>query len=277
MNYPLTRFGSIYVATNVVTGGQYVGQTVKKLSVRVNAHRIDAQKPKFKINHAIHKYGFESFVFEEVFIAFDKHTLDEIERLFIKTLRPKYNMTAGGSGAAARKTSAEECLRRSIAAKARWGNPVWKENTTRAIQSACRTPENIARGKLVGTMFGGKSRWAGYVKKVKPTKVRGEGMMLAWENPAIREKIMAGLALSNSRPEVKTRRSLASIGRKQSVSVVEKIARAKWKPVFCKEMQVSFLSQKHAAEYLGVRASTIAESIKRKGKVGGQYTLARVA
>jgi group I intron endonuclease len=277
MNYSLTRFGSIYVATNVATGGQYVGQTVKKLSVRVNAHRIDAQKPKFRINHAINTYGFESFIFEEVFVAFDKRTLDATERLFIKTLQPEYNMTAGGSGAAARKTSAEECLRRSVAAKTRWGNPIWRENTTRAIRVACQTPESVVRGKIVGTMFGGRSRWAGHIKKIRMPKVCGEGMALAWKDPTTRAKIIDGLALANSKPEVSAKRSVSAIGRKQSKVLVEKIARAKWKPVFCKEMQVSFLSQKHAAEYLGFRTSTIAESIKRKGKVGGQYTLTRVA
>jgi group I intron endonuclease len=277
MNYSLTRFGSIYVATNVATGGQYVGQTVKKLSVRVNAHRIAAQKPKFKINHAINTYGFESFTFEEVFVAFDKCALDAVERLFIKTLQPEYNMTAGGSGAAARKTSAEECLRRSVSAKARWGNPIWRESTTRAIQAACQTPESVARGRIVGTMFGGKSRWAGHVKQIKLPKVRGEGMALAWKDPTTRAKMIAGLAVANRKPEVSAKRSLSAVGRRLSIALVEKITRAKWKPVFCKEIQVSFLSQKHAAEYLGVRTSTIAESIKRRGKVGGQYTLVRVA
>lgn len=277
MNFPLTRFGSIYVATNIATGGQYVGQTVKKLSVRVSAHRIDAQKPKFKINHAIHTYGFASFIFEEVFVAFDKCTLDATERLFIKTLQPEYNMTAGGSGAASRKTSSEECLRRSISAKERWADPIWRGVTTRAIQNACRTPENVARGKTVGTLFGGKSRWVGHVKKINPPKVRGEGMALAWKDPTTRVKIIAGLSVANRKPEVSAKRSLSAVGRRLPTALVEKIARAKWKPVFCKEIQVSFLSQKHAAEYLGVRTSTIAESIKRKGKVSGQYTLARVA
>jgi len=277
MNYSLTRFGSIYVATNVATGGQYVGQTVKKLSVRVNAHRIDAKKPKFKINHAINAYGFSSFIFEEVFVAFDKCALDTTERLFIKTLQPEYNMTAGGSGATARKTSAEECLRRSISAKARWGNPIWRENTTMAIQAACQTPESVARGRIVGTMFGGKSRWKGHVKKIKLPKVIGEGMAIAWKDPAIRAKIMTGHRLACNTPEYKAKLSAALTGRKMEQKSVLSAAKAKWKPLYCKELQCSFRSQKQAAEYFNVCTSAVSQAIANKGRVQYKYTLTRVA
>tara|TARA_R110000868_G_C10325555_1_gene713616 strand:+ start:321 stop:497 length:177 start_codon:yes stop_codon:yes gene_type:complete len=47
MNY--ARFGSIYVATNMVTEEQYVGQTQQPLKTRVYAHMISALRLKGKV------------------------------------------------------------------------------------------------------------------------------------------------------------------------------------------------------------------------------------
>jgi len=77
-------------------------------------------------------------------------------------------------------------------------------------------------------------------------------------------------------PEVRAKLSAAHLGRKWSRSSVEKTAKAKWKPVYCKELEVSFLNQKYAAEYLGYARSTITEALKRKGKVNNKFTLVRV-
>ena len=76
--------------------------------------------------------------------------------------------------------------------------------------------------------------------------------------------------------EVRKKFRNAKLGIKYSRESVEKTARSKWKPVVCTELGISFLSQKHAAEYLGIANSTITEALKRKGKVKNQYTLIRV-
>lgn len=261
----------------MVTGEQYVGQTITALSSRMHGHKAAAKNPKFKINFAMAEYGFDNFSFAEVFTAFDRASLNYAEKQVIKDLAPIYNMSSGGAGGGDRIRSAAEKQVLSEHMKLKWADPLWRAKTTAAVTTACQSEDAVVRGRAVGTLYGGRFRWAGHVKKVRVAKERGVGMKAAWENPVTRAKIMAGLTLSNSKPEVKARRSFSAIGRKHSVVSVEKIARSKWKPVFCKEMQVSFLSQKYASEYLGVRSSTIAESIKRKGKVGGQYTLVRVA
>ena len=77
-------------------------------------------------------------------------------------------------------------------------------------------------------------------------------------------------------PFIRNKWIQAQIGRKHPKEEVEKTARAKWKPVFCKELGVSFLNQKFASEYLGFAKSTITEAIKRKGKVANKFTLVRV-
>ena len=78
-------------------------------------------------------------------------------------------------------------------------------------------------------------------------------------------------------PEVRAKMRDVKLGVKYSKESIDKTARSKWKPVYCKELEVSFLNQKFAAEYLGFAKSTITEALKRKGKVANKFTLNRVA
>jgi group I intron endonuclease len=121
-------------------------------------------------------------------------------------------------------------------------------------------------------------RWAGHVKKVKPIPAsRSQLRTEEWANPEIREKRIAGLRAANKRPEVIERHRNSLIGRVMPKSAVQKSASAKWKPVFCKELQCTFLSQKHCAEFLGVLTTSVNNAIKNKGKVSGKFTLEKVA
>jgi group I intron endonuclease len=104
--------------------------------------------------------------------------------------------------------------------------------------------------------------------------------------PEVCAKISAGikqtLSCQERRSQIGARISKANTGRKKTKSEIEKSAHAKWKPVFCKELGITFLNQIYAAEYLNIARSTVTESIKRnrkiKGKVKGEYfTLVRVA
>tara|TARA_R110000868_G_scaffold8401_1_gene43708 strand:+ start:35 stop:820 length:786 start_codon:yes stop_codon:yes gene_type:complete len=261
----------------MVTGEQYVGQTITLLSSRVHGHKAAAKKPKFKINFAIANYGFDNFSFAEVFIAFDRAALNYAEKQVIKDLNPIYNMSSGGAGSSGRIRSAGEKSILSEHMKIKWADPLWRANTTAAITASCQNEDAVIRGKKVGTLYGGRARWAGYAKKVRVAKERGVGMKAAWGNPVTRAKITAGIVLAFNKPEVRARCSLSAIGRKHSIVSVEKIARTKWKPLYCKELQCSFQSQKHAAEYFGVCTSAVSQAIANKGRVQYKYTLTRVA
>jgi len=61
-----------------------------------------------------------------------------------------------------------------------------------------------------------------------------------------------------------------------SSSAIYKSAKTKWKPIFCKELNITFLSQKAAAEYIGSLVTSVANAIKNEGKVQNKYTLVRV-
>lgn len=136
---------------------------------------------------------------------------------------------------------------------------------------------NIAKDP---TRNGIEKRWEGHVKALPKPKSQVSRSQLTknmWANPKIRENLVNGLRIAAKNPDSRLRKSLASKQRKQTESTIEKIARAKWRPLYCKELQVTFLSGKFAAEYLGVLRTSISNAIKSKGKVcGGLYTFEKV-
>lgn len=95
--------------------------------------------------------------------------------------------------------------------------------------------------------------------------------------PEVCAKISSGLKKALTDPGLRKKWSDCKKGTVYSKDAVHKTATSKWKPVVCKELQISFLSQKFAAEYLGIRTSTVSEAIKREGKVNSMFTLIRVA
>ncbi len=240
----MERYGSVYLVTNTVTQEQYVGQTRQKVKRRWNCHVNTANSnvtKKYRLSQAILAHGREVFSFTEVYTAFDAAALNAFEIACIAELNPSYNITKGGAGH--RGVSPSQQVRRntSIRVKALWADPEWRRVNVEKNKAACQTPEARERGMALQRFNGGAVRWAGHVKKVK----------LA---PRVRK--------------VKVSRA-PEIGR-------DIAARAKWKPVLCPELKISFLCQKYAAEYLGVLHTSVSMAVKRKGKVCGQYTLVRV-
>lgn len=240
----MTRYGSIYVVTNTATGEQYVGQTRQKAVRRWKCHINTANSKvaaKYKLAQAITKYGQTAFEFKEVFSAFDAPALDAAEVAFIAELAPAYNITKGGAGHRGVVPSVEVCRARSERLKQQWANPVWRAGQLEKLKAMAATLEASERGKKVAAI-GNAARWAGHVKQEKPV-------------PRVRQS--------------KVRRD-PLIGRMLS-------AKAKRKPVYCPELQCSFLSQTMAAEYLGVLRTSVTNAVKQKGKVKHAFTLEKVA
>lgn len=240
----MMRYGSIYIVTNTVTGEQYVGQTRQKAARRWKTHVNTTNSKvthKYKLSKAIIEYGRNAFEFKEVFSAFDSAALNLAEINFIAELSPAYNIAKGGAGHRGVTPSPEVCKARSERLKRQWANPDWRAKTEKSIRQASKTPEATERGKKVAAI-GITARWADHVKKQRPPpKVK---MCKQKRDPAIGRRLAA---------------------------------QAKWKPVYCPELQCSFLSQKAAAEFLGVLKTSVANAIKQKGRVAGKYTLEKVA
>jgi group I intron endonuclease len=98
-----------------------------------------------------------------------------------------------------------------------------------------------------------------------------------WLDPVVRQRRIEGLKKANANPEMFEKRSNALKGLKRNSLVRSKMARAKWKPVYCPELQCSFLSQRMAAVHFGVVPAAITQAIKQKGKVSRMFTLEKVA
>jgi group I intron endonuclease len=96
-------FGLIYKVTNITNGKIYIGQTVKKLSIRKSQHYYDAKNGSKSYFHlALIKYGFDKFKWETIELCFDIHDCNEKEKLNIhfyqSTDRNKgYNIDFGGN------------------------------------------------------------------------------------------------------------------------------------------------------------------------------------
>lgn len=114
-----------------------------------------------------------------------------------------------------------------------------------------------------------KARWAN-------PEWRNKTIYALWGNIEVRNRRIESIKQALKKPETKLKRSQAALGRKMSASAVYKSAKAKWKPLYCKELEITFLSQKAAAEYVGSLVTSVANAIKNKGKVQNKYTLIRV-
>ncbi len=151
----MTRYGSIYVVTNTVTGEQYVGQTRQKAARRWKTHINTANSQatqKYKLTKAIIEHGKESFEFVEVFSAFDAATLNAAEIKFIEELSPVYNITKGGAGHRGVVASAETCKARSERLKRQWANTDWRATQIEKLKQLSNSPEATQRGKCVAAI-----------------------------------------------------------------------------------------------------------------------------
>lgn len=122
-----------------------------------------------------------------------------------------------------------------------------------------------------------ETRWAGHIKKVKlQGRSLSECQKAIWADPAAREKRIVGLRRAAATPEARERRSKASKGRVMSHEAVSKMARAKWRPVHCPQLQISFLSQKHAADYFGVLRTSINNAVAKGCLIERKFALEKV-
>ena len=260
---------------------QYVGQTKQQCKVRFAAHKVSAQRPKFNFGKALAEYGYNGFTFQEIYIAFDKSALDNAEKQLISALKPAYNMTSGGAGQPSSFIRDETKKKLSDLAKARWANPEWRAKTVVSIREAGQHVEAKDRGKKLGQEHNGsKVRWANHVKKVKilasPEEL-AEKTRASWQNADIRAKRLLGMHITNTTFECKANRSKALLARKFTQEQIDKGARNRWVPIYCKELNVTFLSATYTAEYFKVGKSAISNVIKSKGKLHKQYSFERVA
>lgn len=268
-------FGVVYLATDTVDGKQYVGQTTKPLAVRVKGHVRAAKKPVFPMHLAIQLHGPDAFTFKEIFVAYDRAALNWAEELLIEKIAPELNATRGGAGSKGRRPADEAArLRRSETSKRFWRDPATRERIVTALREAGKSDRAKAQGrKLALSKLGPNKRWAGHTKRVPVRVDRGESTRLSWQRPDVRERRMVGLLAAAAKPERRAAIRARLLGRVMRRSSVEKAARAKWIPLFCPELQCSFLSGRHAASFLSACPSSVSQAVSAGYRVQRKYTL----
>jgi group I intron endonuclease len=269
-------WGVVYVATNTLTGEQYVGQTKQPPHVRFRAHEVSSRSPKTEFHRAIAAIGYDKFCFEVVVSSLTREALNEAEKTLIADWQPVYNATRGGAGRP-RTVSDTERMRMSESAKLRWSNPEWRDKTVASIRKAAASEAYKALGRGLGkTGAGAKARWGNHTPTPSTPKNRSASISASWADPDIRARRVAGLTKANSRPEVRAKRSMARRRQVMPANAIAASARKKWKPVYCPELQTTFLSRLAAAEYIGVGKTAISEALRHTRKVAGKYTLREV-
>lgn len=272
--------GAIYLIKNNITEKCYVGQTRQKVNTRWCNHKT-------KLNSGTHHskklqkewviYGQEAFDFVEIFNTKDRAYLNDVEKQIIEEIKPFYNMTSGGAGSKDRVISDAERELISKRLKSKWKDPVWKSRQIELLKKAHKTDAALAQIKAVQHL-GTLKRWEGHTKKEKKkaSTTQSQRTKASWEDEKIRAKRIESLKQRYSDPAIIEKRRALATGKVMSRESVERSAKAKWKPVLCLELNISFLSMAFAAEYLNVKRSTISEAVKRKRKVSGAYTFIRV-
>jgi len=134
----------IYKATNKMNGKEYIGQTIRDLSVRITEHKYSAfnRTNNLPFGNAMAKYGFENFVFEEIDSASSIEELNKKEELYISkfnTLFPNgYNLDLGGNN---KNTSEYTRKKQSEFRKALFSNkenhPNWRKSSAAAKSVLC--------------------------------------------------------------------------------------------------------------------------------------------
>lgn len=76
-------YGVIYKITNIVNNKIYIGQTTKSIRRRWSQHKNCSKKLVSPLYRAMTKYGFESFIIEQVDTAETRKTLNEKEEYYI--------------------------------------------------------------------------------------------------------------------------------------------------------------------------------------------------
>src|SRR5262245_22718978 len=98
--------GFIYLATNIITGKRYVGQTRLGVFIRWQQHVAASRSPRMRtsvLHAAIRKYGPDAWTVEAIGEAHSQAELDQREAAaivaFASIVPGGYNLRAGGNAA----------------------------------------------------------------------------------------------------------------------------------------------------------------------------------
>lgn len=135
--------GILYQLTSP-SGKRYIGVTVQRMAKRWGRHRYDARRgSNLPIHRAIRKYGPDRFTISILAVVENEH-LKDTEIRAIATLRPEYNVTAGGDGALGVVQSDVTRQRKRDALTGRVFSRASREKMSISAKARCKDPDNRA-------------------------------------------------------------------------------------------------------------------------------------
>lgn len=242
---------SLYLITNLINRKRYAGITSRSIYDRFVQHCTQGNS----LTNAIRKYGRDNFTLELISSSNALDRIKNYEVRLIKSLRLTnrrygYNLSDGGD-----LTAKTESTKRKISKKLK-GKPK-SESHRKKIQ------ENAVK---MGLKRKGKPRpkfsneWK---KNMSSSKL---GVKLTAEHKA---KIAQGIRSSEKYAKADKGKYFRNSNPQYNPILKSKIARAKYKPIYCVNNGVSYLSSKDAAAHLGLNTNSIATAINRSTTIHG--------
>lgn len=87
----------LYKITNTINSKYYIGITKTSIRQRWNSHKFYAKTRNGYLYNAMRKYGYDVFVVE-ILVEGSWRYVQELERSYIATYNPEYNIAPGGEG-----------------------------------------------------------------------------------------------------------------------------------------------------------------------------------
>ena len=238
--------GVIYVATNTLTGSQYVGLTRMGVAVRWAQHVAKSRNPKTHFHRAIAKYGSAAFDVVEYASAICQDFLAGLERDVILQLAPAYNQTGGGEVTFGRKYDdiAKERIR--VANIGRTWTAEQKQRMSDLKCAQYAADPGLAKASA---------------DRLKAVRHLGEAQRIKRVAEAARERIWS--------KESKAKLSAACKGRKYGEDVIAKMVASKKRKVLCVQTGAVYDCAADAAAIVSAHKASINAACKHGRKVYG--------
>lgn len=239
---------TVYLVTNNLSKKMYVGVTKRTLQQRWTNHCSQG----YYLTSAIKKYGKDNFTIETLSTCTTKEIACKYEILAINKLKTKspngYNFSDGGQAPTHTKEICQKISKSSMGKKL-------SEKHLEAIRKSSKINAEKRRG-IKRPEF--SLEWKQNISKAKLGKKLSEETKL---------KIKIALANSEKFKNAKKGEYFKTNNPNKNPMLREKIARSKWKPVYCINTDISFLSIKHASEFYNIKGTQLATALHRGTKV----------
>lgn len=263
---------AVYKIVNTVNGKLYIGQSVHPYK-RLVRH-FGKSSGCTKLKRAVQLYGKDSFKLDIIHWCDDKKDANELETFLIEeceSINKGYNITPGGYGTGAGEQNPFYGKSHSLEAKIRHSNLM----KGRVVSKETREKLRVASSNRIMTEETKDKLRARPKSEYCSQQTAISNKLRVWTD-ASKEKLRLHNLGKSASDEAKLKIGIANSTRVWSSNSKLKVSQSKWKPVFCKELNVTFISYTHAASYFNVNPKYIGTVVRNNTRLKGVYALSKV-